>query len=230
MMQQWTSEELASAIDHTLLKADATKDQIKLLCDEAIQYKFATVCVQPCWVSLAAELLKDQADVGVTTVIGFPLGAASSGVKAYETNEAIAAGATEIDMVMNIGYLKSGLLEQVREDIVAVVQAANNRAIVKVILETDLLTEVEIAEACRLAVTAGANYVKTSTGFSKGGATKEHITLMRATVGPHIGVKASGGVRDYSTAIQMLEAGATRIGASAGIDIIEKKSSSNLSY
>lgn len=222
-MRNWTSAELASTIDHTLLKAEATREQIIQLCDEAKRYQFATVCVQPCWVSLAAEQLAGQSEVGVTTVIGFPLGASMSSVKAFETNEAIAAGATEVDMVINIGYLKSGLLDQVKQDIAAVVKAADDRAVVKVILETDLLTEAEIVTGCEIAVSAGADYVKTSTGFSKGGATSEHIALMRATVGPQIGVKASGGVRDYATALQMLSAGATRIGASSGIAIVEGK-------
>lgn len=229
-MTKWTSAELASTIDHTLLKAEATQEQMIKLCAEAVQYQFATVCVQPCWVGLVAKQLEGQSTVGVTTVIGFPLGAAMSSVKAFEADEAITAGATEVDMVINIGYLKSGFLDQVKEDIIAVVQAANRRAIVKVILETDLLTDEEIVTACRLAVEARADYVKTSTGFSKGGATREHIELMRATVGPHIGVKASGGVRDYATAVVMLSAGASRIGASAGIAIIEGKADASNNY
>ncbi|GIP17974.1 deoxyribose-phosphate aldolase [Paenibacillus montaniterrae] len=222
--------ELAAMIDHTLLKAGATEQEIIQLCAEAAQYQFATVCVNPCWVKLAAEQLKDADRVGVTTVIGFPLGASSSAIKALETKQAIHDGATEIDMVLNIGYLKSRFLSAVKSDIEAVVAAAANRAIVKVILETCLLTDEEIVEACKLAVEAGAHYVKTSTGFSSGGATAEHIQLMRRTVGEHIGVKASGGIRDYATAIAMVEAGASRIGASAGIAIVDKAEAAATDY
>lgn len=222
--------ELAAMIDHTLLKAGASEQEIIQLCAEAAQYQFATVCVNPCWVKLAAEQLKDADQVGVTTVIGFPLGASSSAIKALETKQAINDGATEIDMVLNIGYLKSRFLSAVKSDIEAVVAAAANRAIVKVILETCLLTDEEIVEACKLAVEAGAHYVKTSTGFSSGGATAEHIQLMRRTVGKHIGVKASGGIRDYATAIAMVEAGASRIGASAGIAIVDKAEAAATDY
>lgn len=222
--------EIAAMIDHTLLKAGATEQEVIQLCAEAAQYQFATVCVNPCWVKLAAEQLKDADRVGVTTVIGFPLGASSSAIKALETKQAIHDGATEIDMVLNIGYLKSRFLSAVKSDIEAVVAAAANRAIVKVILETCLLTDEEIVEACKLAVEAGAHYVKTSTGFSNGGATAEHIQLMRGTVGEHIGVKASGGIRDYATAIAMVEAGASRIGASAGIAIVDKAEAAATDY
>lgn len=222
--------ELAAMIDHTLLKAGASEQEIIQLCAEAAQYQFATVCVNPCWVKLAAEQLKTADRVGVTTVIGFPLGASSSAIKALETKQAIHDGATEIDMVLNIGYLKSRFLSAVKSDIEAVVAAAANRAIVKVILETCLLTDEEIVEACKLAVEAGAHYVKTSTGFSSGGATSEHIQLMRRTVGEHIGVKASGGIRDYASAIAMVEAGASRIGASAGIAIVEKAEAAATDY
>jgi len=215
-------KQLAATIDHTLLKPDATEQAIITLCKEAADYEFATVCVNPCWVKLVANELQSAERVGVTTVIGFPLGASSSAIKAMETKQAIEDGATEIDMVVNIGYLKSGMLSEVKSDIEAVVQAAANHAIVKVILETCLLTEKEIEEACKLSVEAGAQYVKTSTGFSTGGATTAHIRLMRAVVGPHIGVKASGGIRDYETAIAMLEAGASRIGASSGITIVDR--------
>jgi len=215
-------KQLAATIDHTLLKPTATESDIIQLCAEAAQYQFATVCVNPCWVKLAAEQLQHVEQVGVTTVIGFPLGASSSAVKALETKQAIADGATEIDMVLNIGYLKSRFLSAVKSDIEAVVSAAANHAIVKVILETCLLTDEEIVEACKLAVEAGAHFVKTSTGFSSGGATVEHISLMRRTVGPYVGVKASGGIRDYATAVAMLEAGANRIGASSGIAIINQ--------
>jgi len=214
-------KQLSSTIDHTLLKPDATEHSIITLCKEAAEYGFATVCVNPCWVKLAANQLQHVERVGVTTVIGFPLGASSSVIKAMETKQAIQDGATEIDMVINIGYLKSGMLSAVKSDIEAVVHAAD-QSIVKVILETSLLTESEITEACKLSVEAGAQYVKTSTGFSSGGATTEHIRLMRAAVGSHIGVKASGGIRDYETAIAMLEAGASRIGASNGIAIVDR--------
>jgi len=223
------TKQLAATIDHTLLKSNATDAEIIQLCLEAAQYQFATVCVNPCWVKLAAEQLQHK-QVGITTVIGFPLGASSSAIKALETKQAIADGATEIDMVLNIGYLKSRFLSAVKSDIEAVVSAAANHAIVKVILETCLLTDEEIVEACKLSVEAGAQFVKTSTGFSSGGATIEHITLMRSTVGKHVGVKASGGIRDYATAIAMLEAGATRIGASAGIAIVEKAEAASTGY
>lgn len=222
--------QLAATIDHTLLKADATEQEIIKLCEEAAQYQFATVCVNPCWVKLAAEQLQHAGQVGVTTVIGFPLGASSSAIKALEAKQAIHDGATEIDMVLNVGYLKSRFLSAVKSDIEAVVAAAANGAIVKVILETCLLTDEEIVAACKLAVEAGAHFVKTSTGFSSGGATIEHIQLMRRTVGEHIGVKASGGIRDHATAIAMLEAGANRIGASAGIAIVEKAEAAATDY
>lgn len=224
------SRQLAGYIDHTLLKADATEQSIVALCEEAKSYQFATVCVQPCWVSLAAKQLQDMDNVGVTTVIGFPLGANSSLVKTYEAKQAVADGATEVDMVLNIGYLKSRFLSAVKSDIEAVVQAVEEQAIVKVILETSLLTDEEIVLACQLAVEAGAHYVKTSTGFSTGGATTEHIALMRQTVGKHIGVKASGGIRDYNTTMAMIEAGASRIGASAGIAIVEKAQAAATDY
>lgn len=214
-------KQLAAMIDHTLLKPDATEAEIIQLCNEAVQYQFATVCVQPCWVKLAAKQLQQESSVGVTTVIGFPLGASSSSTKEFETKQAIADGATEVDMVINIGYLKSRFLSAVKSDIEAVVRAAAKKVVVKVIIETSLLTEAEIVEVCKLAVEAGADYVKTSTGFSGGGATASHIQLMRETVGPHIGVKASGGVRDHQGALNMINAGATRIGASAGIAIVE---------
>lgn len=214
--------ELASTLDHTLLKPDATEQAIISLCEEAAEHSFATVCVNPCWVKLAAKQLQGAEQVGITTVVGFPLGAASSASKAMETKQAVEDGATEIDMVLNIGYLKSRMLNAVKSDIEAVVAAAGDRALVKVILETCLLTNDEIIEACKLSVEAGAQYVKTSTGLSSGGATTEHIQLMRATVGPNIGVKASGGIRDYETAIAMLEAGASRIGASSSVAIVNR--------
>ncbi|MCZ0755556.1 deoxyribose-phosphate aldolase [Anoxybacillus sp. J5B_2022] len=213
---------IAKMIDHTLLKANTTKAQIVQLCKEAKEYGFASVCVNPTWVATAAELLKGT-DVKVCTVIGFPLGANTPETKAFETKDAIEKGATEVDMVINIGALKDGDDELVERDIRAVVEAAKGKALVKVIIETCLLSEEEKVRACRLAVQAGADYVKTSTGFSTGGATVEDITLMRKTVGPNIGVKASGGVRDLQGAEAMIEAGATRIGTSSGVAIVQGK-------
>ena len=222
--------QLAAYIDHTLLKADATEQDIIKLCEEAKQYRFATVCIQPCWVKLASQQIQDDRSVGITTVIGFPLGANTTSIKALEAKQAIADGATEIDMVLNVGYLKSGFLSAVKSDIEAVVNASDTKAIVKVILETSLLTNEEITIACQLAVEAGARFVKTSTGFSSGGATTEHIALMRQTVGEQVGVKASGGIRDYETAVAMIAAGATRLGASAGIAIVNKVAAATSDY
>ncbi|WP_243648686.1 deoxyribose-phosphate aldolase [Hazenella coriacea] len=212
---------IASMIDHTLLKPEATKEQIQVLCEEAKTHQFASVCVNPYWVKESASLLKGT-EVKVCTVIGFPLGATTKEVKAFETREAIQQGATEIDMVLNIGALKSGDVDQVKEDIVAVVEAAQGMT-VKVILETGLLTDDEIVQACELSKAAGAHFVKTSTGFGHGGATVEAVQLMRKTVGADLGVKASGGVRDHATVIQMIEAGANRIGASSGVAIVTGK-------
>lgn len=212
--------EIAKYIDHTLLKPEATKDQVEKLCAEAKQYNFASVCVNPTWVKLASELLEGT-DVKVCTVIGFPLGANTPETKAFESVNAVTNGATEVDMVINIGALKSGNIELVQKDIEAVVNAVKGKALVKVIIETSLLTDEEKRTACELSVKAGADYVKTSTGFSTGGATVEDIKLMRETVGPDIGVKASGGVRTSEDAKAMIEAGATRIGASSGIAIVE---------
>lgn len=211
---------IAKMIDHTLLKPEATKSQIQSLCEEAREYSFASVCVNPTWVKYAADLLQGS-DVKVCTVIGFPLGATTPETKAFETKNAIENGAEEVDMVINIGALKSGDLELVEQDILAVTNAAKGKAITKVIIETCLLTEEEKIRACELAVKAGTDYVKTSTGFSTGGATVEDIALMRKTVGPNIGVKASGGVRSPEDAQQMIEAGATRIGASSGVKIVQ---------
>lgn len=216
------NEALARKIDHTLLKPEATKEQIEKLCDEAKTYRFYSVCVNPSWVETASELLKGT-DVKVCTVIGFPLGATTTEVKREETKDAIAKGATEVDMVIPVGKLKSGQDEAVKADIAAVVEAAKDQALVKVIIETSLLTEEEKVKACQLAVEAGADYVKTSTGFSTGGATVEDIRLMRQTVGPDIGVKASGGIRDLKTANAMIEAGASRIGASSSVAIVSEK-------
>ncbi|MDP1420793.1 MULTISPECIES: deoxyribose-phosphate aldolase [Peribacillus] len=214
------SQNVAGLIDHTLLKADATKEQIKVLCEEAREYNFASVCVNPTWVKYASELLEGS-EVKVCTVIGFPLGATTPETKAFETKDAIANGAHEVDMVINIGALKDKDDELVERDIRAVVAASTGKALSKVIIETSLLTDEEKVRACELAVKAGTDYVKTSTGFSTGGATVEDITLMRKTVGPDIGVKASGGVRNTSDAQNVIEAGATRIGASAGVSIVK---------
>ena len=214
------TKNVAGLIDHTLLKADATKEQVKVLCEEAKEYHFASVCVNPTWVKYASELLTGS-DVKVCTVIGFPLGATTTETKAFETKDAIANGAHEVDMVINIGALKDKDDELVEKDIRAVAAAATGKALSKVIIETSLLTEEEKVRACELAVKAGANYVKTSTGFSTGGATPEDVALMRKTVGPDIGVKASGGVRSTEDAQKVIEAGATRIGASAGVSIVK---------
>ncbi|MCL6604504.1 MAG: deoxyribose-phosphate aldolase [Paenibacillus sp.] len=210
---------LSRMIDHTLLKADARKEEIIKLAEEAKEYKFASVCVNPAWVAVAHEVLKDTPEVKVCTVIGFPLGASTPETKAFETSNAIANGAGEVDMVINIGALKGGDDEWVRRDIAAVVDAARGKALTKVIIETSLLSDEEKVRACKLAVEAGADFVKTSTGFSTGGATKEDIALMRATVGPDIGVKASGGVRSAEDALVMVGVGATRIGTSGGVAI-----------
>ncbi|MFC8149015.1 deoxyribose-phosphate aldolase [Bacillus paralicheniformis] len=214
------TKQMARMIDHTLLKPDAVKSEIEALCKEAREYGFASVCVNPCWVKLCAELLEDS-EVKVCTVIGFPLGAASPETKAFETRQAIADGAGEVDMVINIGALKDRDTGTVEHDIRAVTDAAAGKALVKVIIETSLLTDEEKRLACELAVKAGADFVKTSTGFSGGGATVQDIKLMREAVGPDIGVKASGGVRDKEIALAMIEAGATRIGASAGVSIVK---------
>jgi deoxyribose-phosphate aldolase len=218
--------DIARMIDHTLLKPDATADQIAQLCYEARKYHFASVCVNPTHVKLCADLLKDTG-VKVCTVIGFPLGASAPDVKIYEAQTALHEGATEIDMVINIGALKSRDLELAARDIRGVVvtgHAAN--ALVKVIIETALLDEEEKVIACLLAKEAGADYVKTSTGFSGGGATVEDVALMRRVVGPVIGVKASGGIRDRAAAESMVAAGATRLGASAGVKIVSGQTGS----
>ncbi|MEZ0396036.1 MAG: deoxyribose-phosphate aldolase [Anaerolineales bacterium] len=208
-------------IDHTLLKPDATQEQIAQLCFEARKYGFASVCVNPAWVELCAQLLKGS-EVKVCTVVGFPLGATAPEVKVFETENAIEHGASEIDMVINIGALKARDLELVARDIRGVVAAAHERgAIVKVIIEAALLTDEEKTIACLLAKEAGADFVKTSTGFASGGATVHDVELMRRVVGPEMGVKAAGGVRTYEDAEKMLRAGATRIGASAGVKIVQ---------
>jgi deoxyribose-phosphate aldolase len=210
---------VAAMIDHTLLKPEATKQQIETLCQEAREQKFFSVCINPTWVSTAKKLLNGSG-VKVCTVIGFPLGATTAETKAFETKNAIDNGADEVDMVINIGALKDNDNELVEKDILAVVEAAKGRALTKVIIETSLLTREEKIRACELSVKAGADYVKTSTGFSTGGATFDDIALMRQTVGPDIGVKASGGVRSTADAKKMIEAGASRIGASSSVAII----------
>lgn len=206
-------------IDHTLLKPEATLGQIQQLCQEAIDWDFATVCVNPTWVETCARLL-EKSNVKVCTVIGFPLGTTLSSVKAFETQEAINLGASEIDMVINIGALKDKDYSFVHDDIESVVEAAKDH-LVKVIFETCLLTDEEIVKACQISEKAGAHFVKTSTGFSKSGATIEHIKLMRNSVSSTLGVKASGGVRDLEAAKAMIASGANRIGTSSGISIMQ---------
>ena len=219
--------ELAKMIDHTILKANATQSDIEKLCEEAKEYNFASVCVNPYWVHLASDLLKNST-VKVCTVIGFPLGATSSESKASETEIAILQGADEVDMVINVGAIKNNQTDIVEKDILSVVNSArktgkaqNKNITVKVILETCYLTKDEIKNACLCAKNAGADFVKTSTGFGTGGATVEDVKLMKETLGSSMEVKASGGIRDYETAIKMIEAGATRLGTSSGIAIVE---------
>lgn len=213
---------LAKYIDHTLLKPDATQDQIDVLLEEAKQYDFASVCVNPYWVERSAAALKDS-DVEVCTVIGFPLGANQTALKVAETEMTINAGAQEVDMVINIGELKAGHDEQVQADIHAVAEAAHqHHAILKVIIEAVLLTDDEKVRACELSEAAGADFVKTSTGFAAGGATVHDVALMRATVGDRLGVKAAGGIHTYAEAKALIEAGASRLGASAGVAILKE--------
>ena len=211
--------DIAKYIDHTLLAADATKERIEELCREAAEHHFASVCVNSCWVREASALL-DGTGVHVCTVVGFPLGAMETKAKAEEAAIAVSNGADEIDMVLNIGFLKSGMDSEVLEDIKAVREACRGR-ILKVIIETCLLSEEEKVRACILSKEAGADFVKTSTGFSRGGAEVHDVALMHRTVGGSLGVKASGGIRDLDTAMAMIEAGATRIGASAGVAIVK---------
>ena len=210
---------IASYIDHTMLAPQATVSQIRKLCEEAVKYHFASVCVNSCHVALCAELLKGTG-ANVCTVVGFPLGAMSTKAKAFEAECAVADGAVEIDMVINVGALKDENWTFVEDDIRAVKKACGGK-LLKVILETCLLTDDEIVRACQLSEAAGADYVKTSTGFSKGGATAEAVSLMRKTVGDRLGVKASGGIRDRESALKMIEAGASRLGCSAGVKIME---------
>ena len=219
-----TAHDWASLIDHTLLKPEASESDIKKLCNEAIQFGFASVCVNPTWVKKAAEFLKGS-NIPVCTVIGFPLGATLPDVKAYETRRAIFDGAGEVDMVINIGALKSGDDCAVEDDIRAVSEAAHENGILcKVIIETALLTDEEKVRACLASKNAGADFVKTSTGFAKGGATADDVALMRRVVGSSLGVKASGGVKGIEDARKMFEAGATRIGASVGVKIAQEAS------
>ena len=219
--------ELASYIDHTLLKPDATRAQLEQLCAEAAEHQFSTVCVNGSRVELAYSLLEDS-DVQVCTVVGFPLGAMDADAKRYETEVAVDLGASEIDMVMNVGRFKDGEYDYIVREIRDVVEAADDR-VVKVILETCLLTNDEIAQACKLVTQAQAHFVKTSTGFGNAGATLEHVRLMRETVGQFAGVKAAGGVRNADDARAMIEAGATRIGTSNGVAIVSGESA-NGSY
>lgn len=216
--------DMAKMIDHTFLKATGTVDDIKKLCDEAAEHEFASVCVHPVFVPLSSKLLADTS-VKVTTVIGFPLGANTSETKAFETRNAIKNGAQEIDMVMNISAFKSEAYDLVRSDIKSVVDATKSTGvtsdiIVKVIIETCYLDDEEIVKACEIAKDAGADFVKTSTGFGTDGATIEGVSLMRKTVGRDIGVKASGGIKNFDQALDMLDAGANRIGASSGVEIV----------
>ncbi len=214
----WTGKLIAATIDHTLLKATATEDQIKALCLEARQHKFKAVCVNPYWVPVCTRELAGS-EVLIATVVGFPLGANGTAVKAEEARRAVAEGAREVDMVINIGRAKAGDWTSVREDIAAVVKASKH-AIVKTIIETCYLTREEKVDACRAAVDAGAVFVQTSTGFGTGGATAEDVRFMKESIGDAAFVKASGGIKTYEDAVAMLEAGASRIGASAGIAIM----------
>ncbi|AQS06973.1 deoxyribose-phosphate aldolase [Clostridium beijerinckii] len=213
--------DIAKYIDHTILKPEATVEDVKKLCKEAKEYNFASVCVNGCYAKLVSTELMGT-DVKTCVVVGFPLGAMTKEAKAFETNQAIENGANEIDMVINVGALKDKNYSLLKEDIEAVVNAAKGKALVKVIIETCLLTDEEKVKACEIAKEAKADFVKTSTGFSSGGATKEDIALMRKTVGSDLGVKASGGVRDFKTATDMINAGASRIGASASISIVSE--------
>ena len=213
---------IASYIDHTLLKPDATGEQIDRLCAEAREYGFASVCVNPYYVARCVKNLKGT-DVKVCTVVGFPLGATTMETKVFETLQAVASGAQEIDMVMNVCAMKSGHTKAIEQEIQALAAAVEDKAILKVIIETCLLTDEEKTQACRIARRSGAHFVKTSTGFSTGGATVEDVALMKKAAGANVKVKASGGIRDYATARAMIEAGADRIGASAGIAIVKEE-------
>ncbi len=210
---------LAKYVDHTILKPEASIEDVRKVCDEAKRYNFASVCVNPNYIQFVAEQLSGSS-VAPCVVIGFPLGASTPELKAEETSTVIALGAKEVDMVINVGAIKSGNWVLVKRDIEAVVGAAKGKALVKVIIETCLLTDEEKVKACTVSKLAGADFVKTSTGFSTGGATVEDVGLIRKTVGPQMGVKASGGVRDYDGAVAMIKAGATRLGTSSGVKIV----------
>ncbi|NRT72382.1 deoxyribose-phosphate aldolase [Clostridium beijerinckii] len=212
---------IAKYIDHTILKPEATVEDVKRLCREAKEYNFASVCVNGCYAKLVSNELAGS-EVKTCVVVGFPLGAMTKEAKAFETSQAIENGASEIDMVINVGALKDKNYSLLKEDIEAVVNAAKGKALVKVIIETCLLTDEEKVKACEIAKEAKADFVKTSTGFSTGGATKEDIALMRKTVGPDLGVKASGGVRDFKAAMEMINAGASRVGSSNSIAIVNE--------
>lgn len=215
--------DIAKYIDHTILAADATTEKVVKVCNEAKEYKFASVCVNSVHVPLCAQLLANTG-VNVCTVVGFPLGAMSTAAKAYEAHQAVLDGATEVDMVINVGALKDKNYDFVREDINRVKESCQGK-LLKVIIETCLLTDEEKEIACKLSMEAQADYVKTSTGFSKGGATAEDVALMRRVVGERLGVKASGGIRDFETAMKMIKAGASRLGCSAGIAIVNGEKS-----
>lgn len=221
--------EIARMIDHTLLKPDAQRADVERLCREARENSFASVCVNPCWVPLCARLLEGST-VKVCTVIGFPLGATTSRAKASETRQAVRDGAQEVDMVLNVGLAKDGEWRQVEDDVRGVVEAAGKRVLSKVILETCLLSDEQIVKACLACRAAGADFVKTSTGFSSGGATAEHVALMRRVVGAGMGVKASGGVRTLNDAVQLIESGADRLGASASVAIVGGKPTAGGGY
>lgn len=227
-LENLSEKNLAAYIDHTLLKAEATKLQVRKLCEEALEHHFYAVCVNSGLVSTCREVLRNS-KISIASVIGFPLGANDSATKAFETNRAINLGASEIDMVINIGALKAGELSFVERDIFDVVRAAEGK-IVKVILETSLLTDEEKRKACELSVKAGAHFVKTSTGFGGGGATVEDILLMKSVVGQQAKIKASGGIRDLETAIKMIEAGAVRLGTSSGVALIKGLSANPGNY
>lgn len=212
--------DIARFIDHTLLKPDATEEMIENLCNEAKKYNFYAVCINPYYVKLAKKILRNS-NVKIATVIGFPLGANTSKIKALEAEESIKDGADELDMVISIAALKNKDYDKVKEDIEEVVKKAKGNALVKVIIETCLLTEDEKVKACNLSLEAGANFVKTSTGFNGKGATVEDIRLIKSVVGDKMKIKASGGIRDYETAIKMIEAGANRIGASSSVKIVQ---------
>ncbi len=218
-VSKMTGAEIAQYIDHTLLKPEANRTALDKLCEEAILHGFKAVCVNSGWVAYVAEKLKGT-NIAACSVIGFPLGAMCFPAKAFEARQAVEDGAQELDMVLNIGAMKSGDFKAVEQDIQAVRREANSPVVLKVIIETCLLTEDEKAKACEIAQSAGADFVKTSTGFSAGGATPEDVILMRNVVGPRMGVKASGGIKDFKTAAAMIAAGATRIGAGAGVAIV----------